>query len=272
MNKLKIALSVLFVVVVAALVVRAFLPKRPTQTPAPRKAVLVRPAVPAKPVLPVGAAKMAIILDDWGNRYDLLDAALKVRRPLTLAVLPDLKHSRRVAEDAHKAGLGVMLHMPMEPVGGRHMEPRTILTTTPDKDVLRYLDDALKAVPHAEGMNNHQGSAATSDERVMRLVLGHLKKKNLFFVDSHTIATSVCAPLAGEIGTRFASRQVFLDNVAQVDAIKEQLRKARDIAFKRGKVVVIGHDKLPTLRAIKEMVPELEVAGIQLVYVRDVVQ
>jgi polysaccharide deacetylase 2 family uncharacterized protein YibQ len=195
-----------------------------------------------------------------------------VHRPLTLAVIPKLAHSREIAEDAHRVGLGVMLHLPMEPVGDKFMEPNTIRTTTSDADILRTLEAALADIPYVEGVNNHQGSAATCDERVMHTLLSALKKKDLFFVDSRTIAGSVGAKVAKETGVRFGARRVFLDNVVEVDPIKDQLRKAMQLALKNGSVIAIGHDKHATLRAIKEMVSEIEAAGIKLVYARDLVE
>lgn len=281
-NNFKIALSVIFVVLVTVLVVRGLFPRRVTREELPVKKTA--PAVPAKKKvsaphksiavtpLPSGTTpRIAIILDDWGNDYTLLEDAVAIGKPLTLAVLPRLKHSRKIARDAHAAGLGVMLHMPMQSKGGLNAEPHTILTTSPDIEILNYLEEGIDAVPYLEGVNNHQGSAATSDERVMRVVLGRLKKKNLFFIDSRVVATSVAAAVAEELGVRHATRDVFIDNVAEVSVVKEQLRKAKIIALKHGQVVVIGHDKRVTLQAIKEMVPEFEEAGIKFVLARDTV-
>jgi polysaccharide deacetylase 2 family uncharacterized protein YibQ len=287
---LKIALSAAFVVLVAFLVVRAFLPKNQSGVTlgpaAPHKKVVTAPKKPVskksakprvtekEPVVTGESGVMAIILDDWGANYGVLRQAIAIRRPLTLAVLPDLEHSRRIAEEAHRANLEVILHMPMEPKnsGRVDLEPETIMTTTSDADILRYLDRAVASVPHLDGVNNHMGSAATSDARVMRTILKHLKKKGLFFIDSNTIATTVAPAVAAETGIRFTKRDVFIDNEPEVDAIKAQLRIAAKKALAKGRVVVIGHDKASTLRAIAEMVDELEAQGIEFVYARDLVK
>ena len=141
-----------------------------------------------------------------------------------------------------------------------------------DAEIVQLLDSALESVPHAAGVNNHQGSAATGDERVMKTVLGHLKNKNLFFVDSQVIATSVARRVAEEIGIPFTRRNVFIDNKATLEAVEQQLRAAEKIALTRGRVVAIGHDKKPTIEAIKEMVPELEKNGVELVLVKDLLE
>ena len=273
MNRnLKIVLSVLFVALVAFFVARAFWPKpSPAPKPVPRAVKVVPKKRPAKPQ--AAPVEMAIILDDWGQSGALVDDVVAIGRPLTLAVIPHLRRSYEVAEEAHGYGLGVMLHMPMQPKSNRQpAEPHTILTTSPDAEIERLLDEALASVPHAQGVNNHQGSAATSDLRVMRAVLKHLKEKGLFFVDSKVIASSVCEQAAREAGIRFASRDVFIDNVATVDAVKNQLWEAIRVAKYQGRAVVIGHDKRPTLEAIRQMVPEIEKSGVKLVLAKEMVK
>lgn len=276
MRTVKVALSVLFVLVVAFFVVRGCIHKTPRlvweeygeRPPLEKK---VRPAAP-KVAGPV-KGRLAIILDDWGNSFSRTQLAIDVGRPLTLAILPNLKHSRRIAEEAHKHGLGVMLHLPMQPQGsGQPLEPHTILVTTPDAEILQFLDEALAGVPHADGVNNHMGSAATSDARVMRTVLSHLKKKNLFFVDSNVIRSTQGPRTAAELGLRFAKRDVFLDNELNEAAIRRQLEEAKALALKTGRAVVIGHDRKVTLKTIKAVVPKFEEEGIRFVLVRDLVE
>jgi polysaccharide deacetylase 2 family uncharacterized protein YibQ len=236
----------------------------------PKKAVSVEKSPPS---LALGGPKMAIILDDWGQNFSLLQYALEIRRPLTLAILPNLPHSHTIAEEAFRNKLGVMLHMPMQPKSGRQdLEPHTILTTMPDGDIVRYLNEALLSVPYAEGVNNHMGSAATSDLRVMRTVIRHLKSKNLFFIDSNVIATTKAPQAAKEAKIRFTQRDVFIDNEMNLAAIRLKLRQAKEIAKSKGEVVVIGHDKKMTLQAIKELVPEIEKEGVRLVLAKELLR
>ncbi len=216
---------------------------------------------------------MAIILDDWGRNFSLVSDAVAIKEPLTLSVLPNLIYSKKIAEEAHNRGLGVMLHMPMQPLNkSQSLERQTILTATPDTQIIRYLDEALLSVPHAEGVNNHMGSAATSDLRVMRTVLNYLKKRKLYFVDSDVIASTVGPRVAAETSVSFTKRDVFIDNEMNLDAIKKELTKAKTIALGHGSVVVIGHDKRLTLQAIREMAPEFKKEGIKFVLVKDLIE
>ena len=271
---LKIALAVLFVGLVSFAVIKGCVHKKSHFRAAVSQRISSATKASADGFAPtVAKPKMAIILDDWGNNFSLTKNAVEIDRPLTLSILPHLAKSKQIAEEAYAHGLGVMLHMPMEPKNqNERMEPHTILTTTPDAEIVQYLDLALASIPHVQGVNNHQGSKATSDLRVMKTVFGHLKKTELFFVDSYVIATSVAAKTAKEEGVRSAKRDIFLDNINKPEPIKEELRKAIQIAQKHGQVVVIGHDRKTTLQTIKEMVPEIEAAGVHLVLAKELVQ
>ena len=91
------------------------------------------------------------------------------------------------------------------------------------------------------GFNNHMGSAATSDERVMDVVLKVAKKRGLFFVDSFTHAGTVCAKVAKKNGMRIAKRNIFLDNDKSKEKIMEAFNAGKAIADKNGYAVMIGH-------------------------------
>ncbi|MBI3315890.1 MAG: divergent polysaccharide deacetylase family protein [Candidatus Omnitrophica bacterium] len=287
MRNLKVVLSVLFVLLVGFLVIRGCVRTAPTpryeegtvqrparpETPRPSQLALA-PLVPVPGVLPPAARpRVAIILDDWGYNLSLVKDVVAIGRPVTLSILPGLPRSTRIAEEAHKHGLGVMLHMPMQPKSSKEpLEPHTIMTGSSESEIRQYLDEALRSVPHAEGSNNHMGSAATSDPRVMRIFLSGLKSRGLFFVDSNVIPTTQGPRLAKELGVPFTQRDVFIDNKISQAAIVKQLKAAGRMALIKRRVVVIGHDHLTTVKAIASMVPVFEKAGIELVLVRDLVE
>ena len=274
MRYFKVALSVALVLLVSFFVVKSCVhPKKLMSTQEAQPGTSFKHMVIAPPPAAKIPPHIAIILDDWGKNYAVLKNAIDIRRPLTLSILPNLVHSRQIAEEAHQSGLGVMLHLPMEPFNKKEiLEPHTIKTSMPENEIIQCVDDAVLAIPHVEGVNNHMGSAATSDARVMRTVLSRLLSKNLFFVDSHVTSLTKGPQVAHELGIRFAERDVFIDNVNQVDAIKKQLEKAKRIALTHGEAIVIGHDRKKTLQAIQEMLPEFDQAGVKLVLARDVVK
>lgn len=292
MRSFKIFLSVLFILAVGFFVARSCVHRAPSVGegyklgPAPvKKKVKVVPSPPppalAGRIRPAAEqqadaepkGRIAVILDDWGNRKSVFKYAVNVGRPLTLSILPHLPQSRRIAEAAHENHFGVMLHMPMQPRGKtERLEPHTILTTTPDDQIVSLTEKALASVPYAEGANNHMGSAATADARVMRAFLSTLKREGLFFIDSNTTSGTAGPRVAGELGVKFARRDVFIDNEMKKEAIQKQLESAKRAALRRGAVIVIGHDRKLTLETLREMAPELEKEGIRFVLVKELLE
>lgn len=227
---------------------------------------VVKPKVPPK-------AKVAIVLDDWGYNVKNVADVLQIDEPLTLAILPNLRYSTTIAKKAKAGNLEVILHMSMEPKRKDiRLESNTLYTTMNENKVKEHLAKALKSVPYASGVSNHEGSKATEDERLMRIVFSELKKGKLYFLDSLVTSDSVCEPLAREMGLKFTQRSVFLDNEDSRSYIKNQFEQLIDMAIKTGDAIGIGHCKANTIAVLKDMLPEFEDNGIELVYVSDLVR
>ena len=215
--------------------------------------------------------KLALIVDDCGQWPATEHGFIAMEVPLTLSVLPHVRYGAEIARDAHAAGKGVMLHLPMEPLSGIDPGPGRITTSMTDDAIETQVRDDLQSVPLATGVNNHEGSRATSDDRVMRAVVEVLATDHLFFIDSLTAGSSVAERDAREGGVPTAARDVFLDNVAEVDATETQLRRAAAVAKAHGSAIAIGHPRPTTLAAVRALVPELQREGITFVLASDLV-
>ena len=218
------------------------------------------------------APRLAIIIDDCGQWPDTEHGFIALPAALTLSVLPHVRYGTQIAHDADAAGKGVMLHLPMEPLSGADPGPGRITVAMNDDAITAQVRDDLASVRLATGVNNHEGSRATADDRVMRAVASVLVERHLFFIDSRTGSASVAERDASAAGIPTAGRDVFLDNVADVDATETQIRRAADIAKSQGSAIAIGHPRPTTLIAVRALLPELERAGIQLVLARDLVR
>ena len=130
----------------------------------------------------------------------------------------------------------------------------------------------MREVPYAIGANNHMGSRFTEDRAKMQTVLGFLKGRGLFFIDSKTTPHSVGYSLAREMGLETASRNVFIDNVQDVEAIKAQLEQLAGMARRKGVAIGICHPHNATILALTAAMPELQRSGINFVYVADLVR
>jgi polysaccharide deacetylase 2 family uncharacterized protein YibQ len=138
--------------------------------------------------------------------------------------------------------------------------------------MLRIIDENLASVPGAIGVNNHMGSRATADPRVMELLLADLTRRGMFFVDSRTTTNTVARPTAASLRTPFAERHVFLDNDRSRDAILSALRGALELAHRQEDVVMIGHATAPELAEIlNEVYPVLSEHGYRFGRISDAV-
>ncbi|MDA8235626.1 MAG: divergent polysaccharide deacetylase family protein [Clostridia bacterium] len=221
-------------------------------------------------------ARVAIVIDDFGGDVPGVKEMFEINYPLTFAVMPHLEFSRSQAERAHKEGFQVILHLPMEPGRGKGswLGPGAISTKMTDEEIRRSVREDLADIPWAVGFNNHMGSRATADERVMRAVLEVAKEKNLFVLDSRTTDKTVIPVVASKLGVAMTRRTVFLDNVNSLSHIRKQLAKVAEEAHNKGAAVAIGHVG-PTgpnvVKVLKEMLPKLEEQGIEIVYLSDLV-
>lgn len=220
----------------------------------------------AKAIAPTAKTpRVAFVLDDWGYNLQAFPLLKEINRPMTLAVLPHLPHSRFIAEEGFIEGNEIILHVPMEPKKITGSEKATLFTSMSDEDIRRTLAAALAATPRITGVNNHQGSKATEDKRFMTVVLKTLRDKGYFFLDSMTTQDSVGKEVARELSLPFLKRDVFLDNERNHEAIQARVDELRTLAKRQGFAIGIGHDERITLEVIRDNIDAFEREGIEIV-------
>jgi uncharacterized protein len=220
-----------------------------------------------------GGPRLAIILDDLGYDRAAVDSLLQLPFPLTVSVIPHLPLSSEVAEEAFRHGDQVLLHLPMESESPEAKREDIELRVGMDsQQVASTLGGMLETVPHAVGVNNHQGSLATANPALMRELMPDLRQRGLFFIDSRTTTATVAYDVAEAAGVRAASRKVFLDDTPTKEAVRAQLDLAARDAQRDGFAIAIGHPHPATIAALAEEVPQLESRGVRLVFASDVVR
>ena len=205
--------------------------------------------------------RLALIIDDLGQNPARDERVLALPGPVALAILPDTRHAATLAQRAHTAGKTVMLHLPMAPAGG----PYAWRPELPTEELQRRLDNALAAVPHASGLNNHMGSQMTDQQQPMAALMATLQQRHLFFLDSRTSPETVAAATAQQIGLASLSRDIFLDDDPNPEAVARQFAAAITLARKQGSVVIIGHPHRSTLELLERELPGLQSSGIEWV-------
>lgn len=235
----------------------------------PAEAAIVAPApVPARPpsAVPREAGRIILILDDVGYDPVATERAAALPATINFAVIPGTPHAKRSAEFLAARGFEILCHLPMEPVGYPRVSPGSgaILLSLSDEEIRRRTTAMFRQVPHAIGVNNHMGSAATADVRVMKNVLEAVRDEGVFFIDSRTSGRSVGHRMAVDLGIPSAGRDVFLDDDASIEAIRAQVRRLAQLASASdGVTVAIGHLYPSTLQVLSEEIPKLRAAGYE---------
>ncbi|MGH7385590.1 MAG: divergent polysaccharide deacetylase family protein [Candidatus Rokuibacteriota bacterium] len=238
----------------------------------PRRAVRPAPATPSRSSpemapLPPGAPRVAVIVDDLGGRRDVFDVLREIRRPLTVAVRPTLPLSATIARDASRAGMEVLLDLPMEPYRYPEVDPGAgaLLMSMPPGEIQQLVGRHLEAVPPAVGVMNRMGSRLTEDRPRMRAVLEVLASRRLLLVDAYTSSQSVAFDEARDAGVRAARRQILVDHARGESGDRARWDEVAGWAERRGEVVVVAHGHPLTARLLKEYVPRWEARGLRLV-------
>lgn len=213
-------------------------------------------------------AKIAIVIDDLGHNTQALYYATQINRPITYAVLPHLRKSKKLAEIFSRRGDLVILHQPMMSKQGLDPGPGAILPEMTSEQVTEVLGKNFESIPNLRGMNNHMGSLITSDPAKMKVILNFLREKNIFFLDSFT-SKSVSLELAKEMGFPVYKRDVFIDNRHDRFSIYQQIDRLCEKAVSKSYAVGIGHFYPLTMQCILEKIPDIERKGIKLVYVNE---
>lgn len=220
--------------------------------------------VPGQPPL------LAIVIDDLTSGAEGLEEMLALPYPLTFAILPDRPDAGALARRIAALGHEVILHLPMDAgdVDPQWYVGRPISSRQSDEEIRQLVSEWLAAVPEARGMNNHMGTVATQDERVVRAVLEVARRHGKYILDSMTTENTVVPRTAVEMGVPCVQRSLFLDHENGKDVVVSQLYKLAEWAETHGAAIGIGHvgvGRGGTAAALAEVLPELEARGIRLV-------
>ncbi len=218
---------------------------------------------------------VAIVIDDLGQDLKPAQELLALPDRVTLAVLPGLPQSKKIAELARKQGREVLVHLPMEAKNheGRRPAPGMLRSDMTPMEFLSAVNDDLDSVPGAAGVNNHEGSALTENRQAMTFLMPELSKRSLFFLDSLTTPKSTAYTVAKAAGLRAAKRDVFLDNDSnRPSSIRQQFSELARIAREHGKAIGIGHPHPSTLAELEHWLPQAAEQGIEVVPVSRLMQ
>lgn len=215
--------------------------------------------------------KVAIIFDDLGGSLSEMRQLYSLGVPLTIAIIPTLKYSSNVAYFANRCGFSVLVHLPMEPGSTalyKKASYKFITRKMSDKEINALLKYYLNSIPLAIGVNNHMGSSATRDERVMSLVLDAIKQKDFIFIDSRTALDSIAYNMAIKKGVIADFNHGFIDAENDQAAIEKKIDYLEKESLERGRMVIIGHPRKSTIAALRNKIAALK-EKVEFVTIKD---
>ncbi|MCO7225176.1 divergent polysaccharide deacetylase family protein [Pleionea sp. CnH1-48] len=209
--------------------------------------------------VPLKKSRLIIIMDDLGDNYRLGRRIINLPVPLNIAFLPNTPFARKLANMANERGHDVMLHLPMEATTRHDLLGQDALKSSHSyQEAMTIFEENLASVPHVRGFNNHMGSHLTKQSEPMKWLMEEARQRDLYFVDSRTVAGSVAFSIALHNGVPAIARDVFLDPVsAKKSTIRAQLKKAMNIAQNKGVAVIIGHPYPETLEVLEQELPNV---------------
>ena len=213
---------------------------------------------------------LAIVLDDCGGNIELARQVKSLDLPITWAILPNLRFSSDTASLLLESDIPFLIHVPMQAISdpdGKAGDPKLyyIGTGMSDEAVGEALIPILDSLPGAYGVNNHRGSKATADRKLMDSVMAVLSERGLFFMDSRTSVNSVAYQAAVEMGLSATFNNRFLDNESDRVKILSQIENAISSAKKR-RQIAICHLRPETVAALGELSKDnIAKRGVRLV-------
>lgn len=241
--------------------------------PQPQK--IDQPAAPVPQPYRNGLSRpmISIVIDDMGLDSQRSKWATTLPAAVTLSYLPYAPRIQQQVDAAKSQGHEVILHMPMEAASAAEDPgPFHLSTGMTAEQVLKNTDAALDAFKGYDGLNNHMGSKFTSTKPGLEVFMGELAKRNIFFLDSRTAASSIAEQVAREHHISATRRDVFIDHVETADFVAAALNHAMDVARATGSAVAIGHPKDVTLSSLTEWIPFARQHGFDLVPLATVVK
>jgi len=226
--------------------------------------------IAAATVIPAWAARapqIAIIIDDLGEQQLGGLHAARLPGPVAMAFLPGARFTASQAALAHARGKEVLLHLPLQPGGDARAHPASLTVNAGREQLREYFRTALDSVPHASGVNNHQGSLMTEREAPMDWLMREIAlRPGLYFVDSRTTAGSVAFRAARLHGVPSAERNVFLDAHRGEAPVRAAFRELIAKALRNERALAIGHPYPETFKVLEEELPQLAARyGVHLV-------
>ena len=242
----------------------------PENITAPPGPPAVEPAPPGPE--PGSRGALVFVIDDAGHNLRDLEPFLNFPGPITIAVLPGLPYSVEAARRVRAAGKELLLHQPMESLGGTDPGPGAVMAGMGSDEIREIINRNLDELWPVAGMNNHEGSRVTMDAQAMETILDISRERGILFLDSRTTAQSAAPQAARQLGITIGERDIFVDNSPERESMIYFINRGLLVAEQRGRAIMIGHVWSSELAPLlKEMYSDLTARGYYFSSVAEII-
>ncbi|PAF49394.1 hypothetical protein BKH41_01630 [Helicobacter sp. 12S02232-10] len=211
--------------------------------------------------------KLGIIMDDMAYTWQLkLLHHLKLK--ITPSFFPYNNDNELTPKMAAKEKF-YMVHLPLEALHFYQSPHKWIKTGQSKEEIENYISEIKRDFPRLAFINNHTGSKFSASYEDMKNFIEVLEKYDIVFVDSRTTIETKAPEIYAQMHKPLLSRQIFLDNVLNVQDILLQIKKAIAMAKKKGYVIAICHPHKETFEAL-EIAKKTLFDKVELVYIKDI--
>jgi len=222
---------------------------------------------------PATTPRIAIIIDDLGDRLRPGERAAELPGDVTLNVLPFTPYAKHFASLAKQHKKELMLHIPMEAMSNRYMGKAGLHSSMDHASFNQVLKASLEYIPDIKGVSNHMGSRLTQDGKIMDWLMQSLAAhRHLYFVDSRTTSKSIALDYARKNQISHTNRDVFLDHIKTPERMLKQWKYLIRLAKRDGSALAIGHPYPITLSFLEQQLTDIESEGVKLVSVSELIQ
>jgi len=214
--------------------------------------------------------KISIVIDDVGYEYLSFNSFTKLQFPITFAIIPGLKDSKKYYDLLKNKNYEIILHIPMEPIKGKQfVEKNGLFIDLSELEIRKRITNYFNEYPKAFGANNHMGSKAVTDEKLMTILMEELNNKNKFWLDSMTNEKTLAPEIAKIKNVKYFERSVFLDNQKDYFSIKKSMDRLYFEAKNKKFAVGIGHAQTFELARVLKEFYNLNKEQVEFVNLKD---
>jgi polysaccharide deacetylase 2 family uncharacterized protein YibQ len=205
------------------------------------------------------------VFDHAGASLAELAPIYAMHEPFGLGIFPNMRYSAEIARTAAAHGLTPILHLPLEPIHPADLGPvtGTVWVHMSDAQVAHVVERDLDSVPGVVGVNNHAGSRATTDRRIMMDVLRVVKARGLWFNENPETPESIVPQVARRLDVPIVVTTTYLD--IPPDRIAQKVQALIATATRHGSAVAAAHISTGAPDVVRRMLPEFRRAGIVFV-------